>query len=252
MDDTRTARATGLWYLTVGITGMAGFLVVRPRLEAAGDPAALAANLVEHAGLARAGLVLEMALVVSQVLAALWFHRLLRRLDPGSAGAVAVFGAFNAVAILASATFLWTALAVASDAALAPSGDTASTVHLLYRLSESSWGVGALFFGLWLIPMGRAVLGSRRWPAALGWVLVVGGVGYLVSAFVSAAFTGVPESVVLGLTLPATVGEFWMIGYLLTRGIRPRTSAPAVADDDGAPATAGQSVAGAVATGGRA
>lgn len=43
--------------------------------------------------------------------------------------------------------------------------------------------------------------------------------GYVLSAFVSylAPYTGVLAEV---LTVPATVGEFWMIGYLLVRGIR--------------------------------
>ena len=50
----RTARATGLFYLGLGIAGMLGFLLIRPRLFAAGDPATTYANLVQHESLARA------------------------------------------------------------------------------------------------------------------------------------------------------------------------------------------------------
>ncbi|UZN03696.1 DUF4386 domain-containing protein [Cellulomonas sp. S1-8] len=221
MDTVRTARITGLWYLALGITGMLGFLLIRPRLYVAGDPDATAANLVEHASLADAGLVIEMALVVSQVLAALWFHRLLRDLDRFAAVAVAVFGCFNAVAILVGATFLWTARTVVADPALAPAGDTAATAQLLYELAYNAWGVGALFFGLWLIPMGYVVVTSRRWPVPLGWVLIVGGAGYLVSAFVSASLPDAPDALVDALTFPATFGELWMLGYLVSLGIRP-------------------------------
>lgn len=42
----RTARTTGAFYLALGITGMLGFLMVRPALFVAGDPAATLANLV--------------------------------------------------------------------------------------------------------------------------------------------------------------------------------------------------------------
>ena len=224
MDTTRTARITGIWYLALAVTGMLGFLIIRPRLHVDGDPATTLANLMEHAPLARAGLVLEMALVVSQVLVALWFYRLLRDVNRFAGGAVAVFGTFNAVAILASAVFLWTALAVAGDPSLAPAGDAAGTAQLLYQLSDSAWGVGALFFGLWLIPMGHVVVTSRRWPAALGWILMVGGVGYLLSAFAAAGLPDAPAALTEALTLLASVGELWMVGYLLTTGIRPRAT----------------------------
>ena len=60
----------------------------------------------------------------------------------------------NSVAILASSAAVATALEVAANTTLAPGDDAAATTQLLFRLSESFWGVGAVFFGLWLIPMG--------------------------------------------------------------------------------------------------
>jgi hypothetical protein len=56
-------------------------------------------------------------------------------------------------------------------------------------------------------------------PRTLGWILVGGGVGYVLSAF--ARFL-VPDAPVLAdvLAYPATVGEFWMVGYLLIFGVR--------------------------------
>jgi hypothetical protein len=58
-------------------------------------------------------------------------------------------------------------------------------------------------------------------PRALGWALIAGGAGYVLSCLVGAAAPAVPSAVVDALTLPATVAELWMIGYLLVRGIRP-------------------------------
>jgi len=91
------------------------------------------------------------------------------------------------------------------------------------------WGVGALFFGLWLIPMGWLVVRSAWMPRPLGWILIVGGVGYVLSAFVRYL---VPDVGVVAdlLTVPASVGEFWMVGYLLVRGVR--RSAPAALPAD--------------------
>mgnify|MGYP007020065700 CR=1 FL=1 len=50
--------------------------------------------------------------------------------------------------------------------------------------------------------------------------LVAGGVGYVTSAFVDYAVDA-PAWLVDALAIPATVGELWMIGYLLVVGIRP-------------------------------
>lgn len=217
----RTARVTGWWYLALGIAGMLGFLVVRPRIFAEGDATATLANLVDNEALARLGLVAEMGVVVAQALAAVWFYKLFRSINHVAAWALAIFGIMNAVAIMASSAFLATALTVAGDTGLGIGGDSAGTVQLMYELSANSWGVGAMFFGLWLIPMGYIVVTSGRMPIWLGRILIIGGAGYVLSAFVGYGIADAESWLVEGLAYLATIGEFWMIGYLLTVGIRP-------------------------------
>ena len=225
-----TARATGLLYLGVAITGMLGFLLIRPEIYVAGDAAATLANLVEREMLARIGIAFELLVVLTQALVSVWFYKLFRTVSSTAAGSLAAFGLINSTAILCSAAFLVTALTVALDPALAPAGDAAATVQLMYETSGAFWSVGALFFGLWLIPMGYLVLASRWMPRPLGRILMTGGVGYILSAFVVYLIPGAPGAVELALTVLATVGEFWMIGYLLIKGVRtdiePRIPTP--------------------------
>ncbi len=232
-DLTTTARATGGWYLGLVIAGVLGFLLVRPAIYVEGDPAATLGNLSDKEGLAHLAVFLEIATVVTQALVALWFYKLLRTVHPVAGVSVAAFGLVNAVAIMASAVCVATAAAVAADSSLAPGGDAAATVGLLFQLSDHFWGVGAVFFGLWLIPMGWAAVVTDRFPRVLGWVLVTGGVGYMLSALVGYGVVDAPRPLVDALAFPATIGEFWMLGYLLIRGIRPEPSArqsePAVA-----------------------
>lgn len=216
--DPRDARTTGLLYLAVAVTGGLSFLVIRARIFEEDGPAATLANLLEHETLARAGIGLELGLVIFQALVALWFYRLFRSVSTFTAGAIAVFGLVNAIAVLGSAAFLATALQVALD----PVGDASGLPHLMYLISNNFWGVGNLFFGLWLIPMGAVVLGSRWAPRALGWLLVAGGVGFVLSGLL--AFLA-PDSgpLVDVLVIPATIAEFWMIGWLLYTGWRRPT-----------------------------
>ena len=220
---TGTARTTGLLYLGLAVTGALGFQLVRGRLYVAGDPGGTLSNLFEHTSMARLGIVLELGIVLTQALTAVWFYRLFRSVDTFAAGLIAVFGMVNAVAILGSAALLATALDVADDRSLAVSGGAAATVQLLYVISGHLWGVAGLFFGLWLIPMGWLVVRSRWLPRSLGQLLMVGGVGYVLSTFTAYVFAS--AGLVAGLlTVPATVGELWIVGYLILFGIRDHAS----------------------------
>jgi hypothetical protein len=211
----RTARVTGVFYLGMVITGVGFYFVLLPQLFAADDPNATLANLVDSESLARAIVAVELLMCVAQALTAVWFYRLFRTTGPLAAGGIAAFGLVNVVVALVSAALLATAVQVAAE----PFGDAAATAQVLYLISENMWGVGALFFGLWLVPMGWCVLRSGWLPRALGWILVGGGVGYVLSAFTRYL---APDAHVLteALAYPASVGEFWMVGYLLVRGLR--------------------------------
>ena len=231
----RTARTTGALYLAFVVTGILGFALIRPQLYAPGDPTATLNNLVDNQGLARVGVVLEMGIVATQALTALWLYRLFRSVDAFAAGALAAFGMVNAVAILGSAAFLATAAQIAAK----PLEDAAANVQLAYMVSENLWGVGALFFGLWLIPMGVCVLRAKAMPRTLGWILIVGAAGFVGNAFVT-YLTPALDVIAGVLVVPATVGEFWMIAHLLFRGNNQPAIASGTVGDSAPEAAAAQ------------
>ena len=213
----RTARTTGLLYLGVALTGLLGHVVVRSQLFDSGDAATTLTQLTDNESLARIGIALELGIVLTQALAGLWFYRLFRRVDSFAAGSLAAFSFINAIVILVSAVFLATGLDVATSPQLAPGGDAAATVQLLYTVSDHLWLTGEIFFGLWLVPMGRLVLLSGWMPRLLGWILIVGGVGYVAGPFL--VYLTDVRGLADVVALPASVGEFWMVGYLLVRGV---------------------------------
>jgi hypothetical protein len=215
----RTARTTGLLYLGLAITGLLGFMLIRNQLFVADDAQATLANLLQHESVARLGIVLEMGVVITQALVALWFYRLFRGVNSFAAGSLAAFGMVNAAAILVSAALLATALEVSQDPSLTQSGGAATTVQLLYVVCGHLWIVGGIFFGLWLIPMGWLARQSGWMPNLLGWILMIGGLGYIANALLTYLIPNPGPAVEL-LTIPATVGELWMVGYLCLRGIR--------------------------------
>jgi Domain of unknown function (DUF4386) len=212
-----TARITGIWYLMLAITGMVGFLVLHSRIYVTGDPSKTLANLTEHETVARIRLVFEFLIVVSQALAAVWFYKLFKDIRHDAAWALATWGMINAVAIMISAMAMAAAIEVANSTQAM--NDKLIMIQLVAQFIKHSWGVGSLFFGLWLIPMGYIVISSQCMPVWLGRVLILGGAGYLLSAFIG--YMGISGAWLEMLVIPATVGEFWMIAYLLVFGIRP-------------------------------
>ena len=213
-----TARVAGIWYLLMAISGVFGFLVFHPQVYISGDPQQTLINLTESVSLARIRLIFEFAIIVSQALTAVWFYRLFRHINEWAAWAVGIWGIVNAIAIMISAIAMASAIDIANSSVL-PMEDNLLSIQIFQHIIASAWAVGGLFFGLWLIPLGYILISSKRMPIWLGWLLIIGGIGYLISTVV--VYSGIEVPFLSYLTIPATAAEFWMIGYLLIFGIRP-------------------------------
>lgn len=212
----RIARTTGIWYLIMAISGVFGFLIYHSEVYTS-DPQQTLTNLIEGESLARTRLLFEFGIIISQALTAIWFYRLFKDINRWAALATGIWGTVNSVVILVSAIAMGTALEISQSSLLV--ADKIVLIELLSNVISNSWGVGGLFFGLWLLPMGYIITSSKRMPVWLGRTLIIGGVGYVISTILS--YVGVTGSWLEYLTAPATIGEFWIIGYLLIFGIRP-------------------------------
>lgn len=212
----KTARLAGLWYLMMAISGVFGFLVFHSKVFDPVNPQTTLNNLIEYESTARLRLIFEFAIVVSQALTAAWFYKLFKSIDAWKAWCVGVWGIVNSIVILISGIAIASAIHIASPSIIIE--NKVLLIQLLSTISSQAWGVGGLFFGLWLIPLGSIITESKRMPIWLGRTLILGGVGYLLSVFLNYLDIKVINTELL--TIPADIGEFWMIGYLLIFGIR--------------------------------
>ena len=213
-----TARFTGVWYLVLAISGVLGFMIFHPQIFVSDDPRKTLTNLTNLESIARIRLLFELVIIVSQALAAVWFYKLFREIDEWAAWTVGIWGMMNSAAIMISAISMSSAIEIAKSSTQTYQ-EKIVLIQLLNSLISNAWGVGTLFFGLWLIPMGYIIVSSKRMPIWLGRILIIGGIVYLISAFIK--YIGIDNPLLEFLVIPATIGEFWMIGYLLIYGIRP-------------------------------
>lgn len=216
-----TARLTGIWYLLLAISGVLGFAILHPQIFIANEPQKTLMNLADHESTSRIRLLLELTIVASQALAAVWFYKLFREIEGWAAFATGGWGLMNSAAIMVSAISMGAAIEVANFPS-ATFEEKVIFIQLLSSMISYAWVIGGLFFGLWLIPMGYVVIASGRMPLWLGRTLIIGGIGYVLSTFVKCL--GFTHALVDMLIIPSAIGEFWMIGYLLIYGIRPVTN----------------------------
>ena len=214
----KTARLAGVWYLILAVSGILGFMVFHPQVFITNDPQKTLNNLINLGSVSRVRLLFELIIIVSQALAAVWFYKLFYGINKWAASTLGIWGTVNSVVIMVSAISMSTSIEIANSS-FPTIQEKAVLIQLLGGIISNAWSVGGLFFGLWLIPMGYIVISSGRMPIWLGRILIMGGIGYLLQTIIHSL--GVQSSYLDILVIPATLGELWMIGYLLIYGIRP-------------------------------
>jgi len=180
----RLARIAGLLYLIVAIFGGFAFGYVLAKVYAPGDAAATAANVLANADLVRIGGVADLLQATVSVFVGLTLYRLLKHVNQHAASAMVVFIAIASAIMCLNDVFQFAAVRVATDGAYVAAFGAAGShalVLLLLDLQHYGFLIAQIFFGLWLLPMGYLAYTSGMFPKALGVVLIVGGVCYLVN-----------------------------------------------------------------------
>jgi uncharacterized protein DUF4386 len=219
----RLARIAGLLYLVVGIFG--GFAVgyVSPMLYVPGDAAATAGNVLSNAGLVRIGVIADLLQATVLVFLAMTLYLLLRHVNRNVATAMVILVGIATTIMCLDKVFQFAALRVAADGAYAAAfGIAGSNALVLLLLDMHNYGflIAQIFFGLWLAPLGYLAYKSGLFPRALGVVLVVATISYLVDVLAAFSSPDLAKQVHPFLIIAPTIGEIGMVVYLLVWGVK--------------------------------
>ena len=206
------ARVTGLLGLLVLACGsFAAF--VASRLIVRDDIGATAGNLIASENLFRIGIVSSLLMMIAWLFYALMLYRLLR---PVSMNAAAAMVALVVVSVPIYMLNQVNQFAVLSSAA----GSLHEQVKFFLELSRFGNLVAALFFGLWLFPLGLLVFRSGFLPRVLGVLLMVGTFGYLILFVQAFLFPGHERTLWSNPFLAVThVAELALLLWLLIKGV---------------------------------
>jgi hypothetical protein len=218
----KTARVAGLLYLAVVVTGIFSLIYVPSHITVAGDPSATVRNIMASERLLRLGIVVELLSHAVFLVLPFALYKLLR-----PAGDTAAVLMVALAVMIVPITFVnninkLNVLSLLNGAGHLR-GLTAGDVEARVMLSLSAYANGILvskvFWGLWLLPFGYLVLRSGFLPRALGILLMLGCLGYLIDFVGRVLFPGFAQTTLATYVgLPAAFGELGICLWLLVVG----------------------------------
>ena len=223
-DNKRQARIAGLLYLLVAITAPLGLMVVPARLIVAGDPAATATLVAGHDTLLRLGMASELFHQAVEVFMVLVLYNLFKPVNRTLAQQMLVLGLLPIPMVFLNVLGEVAASTVASGPAwLAAFGKPQldALALLFMHLHAQGLQLAAVFWGLWLLPLGLLALRCGFIPKAFGWLVIASSLGYVLGSFTSLIAPGLAAP----LATPVFVlelGEPMMILWLVLVGARTR------------------------------
>lgn len=220
----RLARIAGLFYLGLVLFMAPPALIVREGVRVPGDAAATAANIAESATLFRLGFVSDLVGITLFLLLGMALYMLLRHVNGNVAAALMVFVALGTAIYSLNLLNHLAALMLATD------GGSEALALFFLDLHGYGYNVAQVYFGLWLLPLGYLANKSGYFPGVLGVLLMVAASTHLVEVLTHFLFPAVGQGVVLLIQAPAIVAEFWMLGYLLVKGVRVPDSGARLAE----------------------
>ena len=217
------ARIAGVFYLLVAFFGGFAEGFGDPKMYVAGNAAATTGNVLANPGLVRMIVAAHLVNAIFFVLTAMTLYILLQHVNKSVARAMLVFVALSVGITTLNAVFQFEGLQVAIDSSyVAAFGAAGSNALVLLLLDIQHYGTlsAQVFFGLWLAPLGYLAYKSGLFPKALGVVLVIATVCYLVDLFAAFLVPDFAKQIHPFIGIVVAIAEIWMVLYLLVVGVK--------------------------------
>lgn len=217
------ARVGGVLYLIIIAIGTLGESVVRGSIVVSGDAAATAANLRSMEGLWRLGVAGEVVLLACAVGVMVILYLLLRPVSRGLAQAAVLFNLVSIAIEGVAAVSLAATLQPLSSAAYL-TAFTPEQLHALSMLSirahGTGFGIALIFFGVVCVLWGIMIYRSGYMPRAIGVLMQIAGICYLVNSFSLLLSPWLSNLVFPMILIPPLVAELSLALWLLLKGVK--------------------------------
>ena len=224
----QAARIAGASWLLIILTGIAAEFFIRMPLIVSGDAAATAANILASEGLFRLGIALDIVMLVFDIVATVALYALFRRVHHSLALLAAFFRLVMDAVLAANLVNLVLALLFLNAGEGQTGGELQGMAQVFLDAHGSGYDIALIFFGLHCFILGGLIYRSGFVPRALGLLLLLASLGYLIDSFAhlllpqGSPLLGVSAAALIGLAVAA---ELVLSLWLLVRGAGEARSA---------------------------
>jgi len=218
----RYARWTGFFYLGIAVAGGFSIAYVPSQIVVAGDAGTTLANIVNRTGLYHMGIAADLVVMVFEIMAMTMLYFMFRPTSPTLSFAAAM-ARLSMVSVMSAMLFFHAGadLIAHSDQVLTQftADQRAEIAGLLLEMHRAGVWIWQVFFSLHLVLLGYLVVRSGRFPALLGYGLMLGAAGYALDSVYAFAFPGAAWLGALraGLLAIVTLSEVGFALWLLIR-----------------------------------
>jgi hypothetical protein len=218
----RTARLAGLFYVLMSILSVYGFLFVPATFYVTGDAAATARRITEGELVYRIGIASALVGQVLFLFVVLTLYHLFKDVDRRQARIMLVLVCVGVAAEVVNianriAPLVFLSGAAFLDVFTKPQLDALAFGYL--RMGGQLGRLITVFWGLWLFPFGILTIKSGFFPRILGYLLMIAGVGYVVTCLTNIVCPALLD-VVSRFMMPLYFGELPIVFWLLIMGAR--------------------------------
>ena len=212
------ARAAGVFYLVTIVAAIIAQGLIAEQLVSGANASRTASNIIAHPDLFRFGYTMYMIEMVAQVIMTMLFYELLKPVSRTWSLIAAVVGVVGCgIKALSRVFYVAPSLVLDGSKYLNTfSEEQLSSIALLfYNVNEMGAAIAVVFFGFHGVMTGWLIIRSTYMPRFLGWVSVVGGIGWL-------TFLWPPLGYRLNLYIAAVgiLGSLATIVWLIVVGVK--------------------------------
>jgi hypothetical protein len=217
-------RFAGLLYVLISIPGIFALIYVPDKLIVHGNATATASNIAAHETLFRLGIA---ANLISQILfmwVALALYDLLKGVNRRQAALMLTLIVVPVPIVLLNELNAIAALILVRGAdflSIFEKPQRDSLAMLFLNLHSYGFDITAIFWGLWLFPLGLLVYRSGFIPRLLGVLLMLNGFTFPVNSFTSLLLPQY-ENIVSRWMKPLSFAELLFMFWLLIMGAKPK------------------------------
>jgi hypothetical protein len=219
-------RSTGLLYLLVSIPGVFALIYVPSKVIVPGNATATINNIAASETLFRLGIAAELIGQALFIFVALALYDLLKGVNQRRAMLMVTLIAISIPIAFLNELYAIAALVLMHGADFLSIFDKPqrdALAMLFIKLHGHGFDVAAVFWGLWLFPLGLLVYRSGFLPRILGVLLIAHCFTYLANSLTSFVLPQY-EDLVSRWMMPFGFGELLFLLWLLIMGANPKPS----------------------------